>query len=112
MAVSEPGGHLSQADVSDVDAAADSFGVPEPFRYLDEPSAIQSSSVLEENQGTIWPLAEAGVQLTHPGEQTVRLCPHLPLVMDHEAGDAACEAVREFLYQRAVLPMQHVDAPV
>lgn len=28
MAVCEPGGHLPQADVSDVDAEADSFGVP------------------------------------------------------------------------------------
>jgi hypothetical protein len=112
MAVSEPGGHLSQADVSDVDAAAYSFGVPELFRHLDEPSAIQAGGVLEENQGTSWPLAEAGIQLTHPGEQTVRLCPHLTLVVNDEAGDAAREAVGEFLYQRAVPPMQHVDAPV
>ena len=40
MAVSEPGDHFSQADVSDVDAAADSFGVPESLRHLDEPPAI------------------------------------------------------------------------
>jgi hypothetical protein len=112
MAVSEPGGHLPQADVSDVDAAAYSFGVPELFRHLDEPSAIQSGGVLEENQRTIWPLAEAGIQLTHPGEQTIRLGTHLTLVVNDEAGDAAREAVGEFLYQRAVPPMQHVDAAV
>jgi hypothetical protein len=111
MAVSEPRGHLSQADVSDVDAAAYSFGVPELFRHLDEPSAIQAGSVLEENQGTSWPLAEAGIQLAHPGEQTVRLCPHLTLVVNDEAGDATREAVGEFLYQCAVPPVQHVDAP-
>lgn len=32
--------------------------------------------------------------------------------MNDEAGDPAREAVGEFLYQRAVSPMQHVDAPV
>jgi hypothetical protein len=112
MAVSESGDHLSQADVSDVDADAYSFGVPELFRHLDEPSAIQSRGVLEENQGTSWPLAEAGIQLTHPGEQTVRLCPHLTLIVNDEARDAAREAVGEFLYQRAVPPIQHVDPPV
>jgi len=97
--------------MSDIDAAADSFGVPESLRYLDEPPAIQSGGVLEENQGTVRPLAEASVQLTHPGEQTVRLCPHLTLVVDNEAGDTAREAVGEFPYQRAVPPVQHVDAP-
>ena len=112
MASSEPGGHLSQADVPDVDAAADSFGVSELLRHLDEPAAIQAGGVLEKYQGTVRPLAEAGIQLTQPGEQTVRLCPHLTLVMDDEAGDAAREAVGECLYQRAVPPVQHVDAPV
>jgi len=112
MAVPESGGHLSQADVSDVDADAYSFRVPELFRHLDEPSAIQSGGVLQEKQGTSWLLAEAGIQLTHPGEQTVGLCPHLTLVVNDEAGDTAREAVGEFLHQRAVPPMQHVDGPV
>src|SRR6266550_5509473 len=98
--------------MSDIDAAADSFGVQESLHYLDEPPAIQSGGVLEENHGSIRPLAEASIQLTHPGEQTVRLCPHLALVMDDEAGDAAREAVGECLYQRAVPSVQHVDAPV
>ena len=111
MAVCEPGDHLSQADVSDVDAAADPLGIQEPLRHLDEPAAIQSGGVLEENHGTVRPLAEAGIQLTHPGEQTVRLCPHLTLVMDDEAGHAAREAVGEFPHQRAVPPVQHIDAP-
>jgi hypothetical protein len=112
MAVCEPGGHLSQADMPDIDAAADPLGVPEPFGHLDEPSAIQPGRVLEENQGTIRPLAKVGVQLTQPGQQTVRLGPHLALVVDDEPGDAAREAVGEFLDQRAVPAVQHVDTPV
>src|ERR1700745_40313 len=104
MAISEPSDPLSQADVSDVDTATDSFGVPEPLGHLDEPPAIQSGGVFQENQGTVRPLAEASVQLTHPGEQTIRLCPHLTLVVDNEAGDTAREAVGEFPYQRAVPP--------
>jgi hypothetical protein len=95
--------------MSDIDAAADSFGVPESLRYLDEPSAIQSGGVLEENHGSVRPLAEVSVQLTQPREQTVRLCPHLTLVMDDEAGDTAREAVGECPDQRAVPPVQHVD---
>src|ERR1700726_1462280 len=95
--------------MSDVDAAADSFGVPESLRYLDEPPAIQSGGVLEENHGSVRPLAEASIQFTHPGKQTVRLCPHLTLVMDDEAGDTAREAVGECPDQRAVPPVQHVD---
>ena len=112
MAVAERGGHLSQADVADVDAAADPLSVLEPLRHLDEPSAIQPGGVLEEYEGTVRPLAKARIQLTQPGQQAVRLRPHLTLVVDDQAGDTAREAVGEFAHQGAVPPVQHVHAAV
>src|SRR5215470_6957410 len=42
MAVSEPGGRLSQADVANVDAVTNPLSALEPLRDLDEPAAIQS----------------------------------------------------------------------
>jgi hypothetical protein len=110
MAVSEPGGRLSQADVADVDAATDSLSGLKALRHLDEPAAIQSSGVLEKHEGAIGPLAEASIQLAQSGEQAVRLCRHLTLVMDDQPGDAACEAVGEFPHHGAVPLLQHVDA--
>src|SRR5580704_1227826 len=71
MAVPEPGGRLSQADVADVDAAADSLGVLEPLGHLDEPAAIQSGGVLEEDHGPIRALAKAGIQFAHSGKQAL-----------------------------------------
>ena len=61
MAVCEPGGHLSQANVPDVDAATDSLGILQPLRNLDEPAAIQSGGVLEKEDGAVPPLAKAGI---------------------------------------------------
>ena len=55
--------------MSDVDAAADSFGVSELLRHLDEPAAIQAGGILEKYQGTVRPLAEAGI---HPDASTPR----------------------------------------
>jgi transposase len=110
MAVSEPGGRLSQADVADGDAATDSLSGLKALRHLDEPAAIQSGGVLEKDEGTIRPLAKAGIQLAHSGEQAIRLCRHLKLVMHDQSGDAACEAVGEFPHHGAVPPVQHVDA--
>src|SRR5438128_1755175 len=77
MAASEPGGHLPQADVADVDAATNPLGVLETLRHLDEPAAIQSGGVLEKNEGTIRPLAKVGIQLAHRGKQAACLCRHL-----------------------------------
>src|SRR5512132_1523066 len=84
MAACEPGGRLPQADVADVDAATDSLGGLQTLRHLDEPAAIQSSGVLEENEGAIRSLAEASIQLAQSGKQVVRLCRHLTLVMDDQ----------------------------
>ena len=61
MAVSEPGGHLSQANVTDVDAATYSLSILQPLRNLDEPPAIQSGGVLEKEDGAVPPLAKAGI---------------------------------------------------
>gem|GEM_PF-1379194 len=61
MVVSEPGGRLSQANVTDVDAATDSLGFFQPLRNLDEPAAIQSGGVLEKEEGAVPPLAKAGI---------------------------------------------------
>ena len=110
MAAPEPGGRLPQADVADVDAAADPLGGLEPLGHLDEPAAIQSGGVLEEDEGTVRALAKVGIQLAHRGQQAVGLCPHLTFVMDDQAGDAACEAVGEFPHHGAVSPVQHVEA--
>jgi hypothetical protein len=52
MAVAEPGGDLPQANVADIDAAADPLSVLEPLHDLDEPSAIQSGGVLEKDERT------------------------------------------------------------
>ena len=100
MAGAERGGHLPQANVTDVDAAADPLSVLEPLRHLDEPSAIQSGGVLEEDERAVRPLAQARIQLAQRGQQAVRLRPHLTLVVDDQAGDTAREAVGEFPHQR------------
>jgi hypothetical protein len=110
MAVSEPGGRLSQADVADVDAAADSLSGLKALRHLDEPAAIQSCGVLEKDEGAIGPLAKASIQLPQSDEQAVGLCRHLALVMDDQSGDAAGKAVGEFPHHGTVPPMQYVDA--
>ena len=61
MALSEPGGHLSQADVTDVEAETDSLSILQQLRNLDEPLAVQSGGVLEEEEGAVPPLAKAGI---------------------------------------------------
>src|ERR1700721_2773012 len=95
MAVPEPGGRLSQADVADVNTAANSLGVLKPLGHLDEPAAIQPGGALEKNQGPVRALAKAGIQFAHPGQQALGLCSHLTFVMDDQAGDPACESVSE-----------------
>src|SRR5262249_37155195 len=112
MAVSEPGGRLPQADVANIDAVTHPLSALEPLRHLDEPAAIQSGGVLEKNEGTARLLAKPGIQLAHPGNQAVRLCPHLTFVVDDQAGDASREAIGELPHHRAVPPVQHVDATV
>ena len=97
--------------MADVDAAADPLSGLEPLRHLDEPAAVQSGGVLEKDEGTARALAQVGIQLAHRGQQAVRLGPHLAFVVDHQAGDAAREAVGEFPHHGAVPPVQHVDAP-
>jgi len=72
MAVSEPGGRLSQADVADVEAATDSLSGLKALRPLAEPAAIQSSGVLEKDEGAIRPLAKESIQLA-PGGKTAQL---------------------------------------
>src|ERR1700719_428112 len=110
MAACEPGGRLSYANVADVDAATDSLGGLEPLRHIDEPAWIHARGVLEKDDGPIRPLAKACVQLAHRGDQAVCLCPHLIVVVDDQAGDAACEAAGEFSHHRAAPLVQHVDA--
>jgi hypothetical protein len=112
MAAAERGGHLPQAHVADIDAAADPLSVLEPLRHLDEPSAIQPGRVLEEDEGTVRPLAKARVQVAQAGQQAIRMRLHLALVVDDQAGDTACEAVGEFAHQGAVPPVQHVHVAV
>ena len=112
MALAERGGHLPQANVADIDAAADPLSVLEPLRHLDEPSAIQPGRVLEEYEGTIRPLAKARIQVAQAGQQAIRMRLHLALVVDDQAGDTACEAVGEFAHQGAVPPVQHVHVAV
>ncbi len=110
MAVPEPGGRLPQADVADVDAAADPLGVLQPLGHLDEPAAIQPGGVLQENQGPVRALAKAGIQFTHSGQQALGLCSHLTFVMDDQASHPARETVSEFAHHGAVSPVQHVEA--
>src|SRR5258707_645903 len=57
MAACEPGGRLPYAEVADVDAAADPFGVLELLRQRDEPARLQAGGVLEEEERTCRPLA-------------------------------------------------------
>ena len=61
MALSEQGGYLSQANVTDVDAATDSLSFFQPLRNFDEPPAIQSGGVLEKEEGAVPPFAKAGI---------------------------------------------------
>src|SRR5689334_8354242 len=105
MAALEPGGGLPDADVADIDAAADPLGGPELLRDLDEPAAVEPGGVLEEDEGSARPLAEVGVQLAHRGQQSIRLARHLPLVVYHEAGDTSGEAVGKLPDHGAVPPV-------
>ena len=61
MAVAEPGGDLPEANVADIDAAADPLSVLEALGDLDEPSAIQPGGVLEEDEGAGRPSAKVRV---------------------------------------------------
>jgi len=112
MAGAERGRHLPQPDMTDIDAAADPLSVLDPLCHLDEPSAIQPGRILEEDEGTVRPLAKARIQVAQPGQQVVCLRPHLPLVVDDQAGDTAREAVGEFGHQGAVPRVQHVHGAV
>ena len=89
MAAPEPGRRLPDAEVADVDAATDSFGVAEPLRHLDEPPGLKARGVLEEDEGATRPLAKPRIELAQHAEQAVCLFPHLTFVMDDETGDAA-----------------------
>src|SRR6516165_5054961 len=61
MAVAEPGGDLPEANVADINAAADPLSVVEPLRDLNEPSAIKPGGVLEKDEGTSRPRAKVRV---------------------------------------------------
>ena len=112
MAAGEPGGRLPLAEVPDVDAAADPFGVLELFRQLDEPARLQAGGVLEEDERAVLQLAQARVQLAQHGQQAVGLVPHLAVVVDDQAADAAREAAGELHDRGAALLVQQVDAAV
>ena len=56
MAAPEPGRRLPDADMADVDAAADAFSVVEPLRHFDEPPRLQARGVLEKDKGATRPL--------------------------------------------------------
>ena len=112
MAAREPGRRLPDADVADVDAATDAFSVVEPLRHLDEPPRLQADGILEKDEETSRPLAQTAIELPHHSKQAVCLCRHLTIVMDDEAGDAACEAVGEFPDHSAATLVQHIDAAV
>ena len=108
MAAGEPGGRLPVAEVADVDAAADPFGVLELLRQLDEPARLQAGGVLEEEERTVRPLAQARIELAQHSKQAVGLFRHLPFVMDDQAGDAA----GEFPDRGAAPLVQDVEAAV
>ena len=59
-----------------------------------------------------WQLAQARVELAQHGEQAVGLVPHVALVVDDQAADAAREAGGELHNRGAVLLVQQVDAAV
>ena len=112
MAAREPGRRLPDAEVADVDAATDSFSVPEPLRHLDEPPGLKARGVLEEDEGAVRPLAQPRIELAHHAKQAVCLFPHLMFVMDDQAGDAARESVGELPDHGAARLVQHIDAAV
>ena len=112
MAAPERGRRLPDAEVADIDAATDSFSVAEPLRHLDEPPGLQARGVLEKDQGAARPLAQPRIELAHRAEQAVCLLPHLILVMDDKAGDAAGESVGELPDDGAAGLGQHIDAAV
>ena len=112
MAAREPGGRLPDANVADVDADADPFRVLEFLRQLDEPGRFQVGGVLEEDERGVWQLAQARVELAQHGEQAVGLVPHVALVVDDQAADAAREAGGELHDRGAALLVQQVDAAV
>ena len=103
---------LPDTDVADVDAAADSFRVAEPFRHLGEPSRLEADGVLEKHQRAVRLLAKTGVELAHHRQQAVCLFPHLMFVVDDEAGDAARETAGELPDHGAASIVQHIDAAV
>ena len=112
MAAPEPGRGLPDAEVADIDAAADSFSVAEPLRHLDEPPGLKARGVLEKDEGAARPLAQTRIELAHRREQAVCLLPHLIFVMDDQAGDAAGESVGELPDDGAAGLGQHIDAAV
>jgi hypothetical protein len=112
MAKPKPGGGLFDADVADVDAETNPLRVLKLLRDLRKPAQIQSSGVLEEDDGAIGPLAKAGIQLAHPREHAVGVCLHIALVMDDHPSESACEAVSEF-HDRGPAPLvEHVDPAI
>ena len=96
MAGAECSGHLPQANVTDIDAAADPLSVLESLCHPDKPSAIQPGGVLEEHERAVRPQAQARIQVVQPGQQAVRLRFHLTLVVNDQTADTAREAVGEF----------------
>ena len=73
---------------------------------------FQAGGVLEEDEGTVLQLAQARVELAQHGQQAVGLVPHLPVVVDDQAADAAREPVGELPDRGAALLVQQVDAAV
>ena len=112
MTAGEAGRGLPYPDVADVEAAADPLRVLQPLRHLDEPGWLQAGGVLEIDQRSVRPLAQARVEVTHPGQQPIRLRCHLSFVVDDQAGHPARIAAGELGHDGAARLMQHVDATV
>ena len=98
--------------MADVDAATHSLSVLEPFRYLDKPGQLQAGGVLEKDDGTVWPLAQARVELAQHGKQAACLCSHLTFVVHDQAGHAACESAGESRDHVTARLVQEIDAAV
>ncbi len=112
MAAAKPGGRLPYADVADVDTAANSLSVLQPFRQLDEQARLQARRILKEDGRTIGPLAKTRIELPRCGKHAVRLGPHVSAVVDDQTRDPSGEAVGEFPDRGAVLLVHEIDAAV
>ena len=112
MAAGEPGGRQPVAEVADIDAAATRSTSWSFSATSTNQAGSRWAAYSRKTKGAVRPLAQARVELAQHGQQAVGLVPHVALVVDDQAADAAREAVGELPDRGAALLVQQVEAAV